>query len=115
MFIHITNGKVHDVNVLDVLCSEPGSIYLMDRGYLDFARLYALNQNHAYFVIRLKRNTKYERVYSCPVDKSTGLRCDQTIKLTNADSAKDYPEHLRRVSYYDREKKRRFDYLTNHF
>ena len=115
VFIHITDGKVHDVNVLDVLISEPGSIYLMDRGYLDFGRLYALNQGHAFFVTRFKSNTKYERIYSRPVDKTSGLRCDQTIKLTNPDSVKNYPEHLRRVVYFDQEKARRFDYLTNNF
>jgi hypothetical protein len=115
VFIHITDGKVHDVKVLDVLIPEPGSIYLMDRGYLDFQRLYALDRARAFFVTRLKKNTQFERVYSRPVDKSTGLRCDQTIKLSNPDSLRDYPEHLRRVGYFDREKKRRFDYLTNNF
>jgi len=115
VFIHITNGKVHDVNVLDVLVPEPGSIYLMDRGYLDFSRLYQVNLNQAYFVTRLKSNTRYDRIYSHPVDKTTGLRCDQTIRLSNPDSAKDYPEPLRRVSYFDREKKIQYDYLTNYF
>lgn len=115
VFIHITDGKVHDVNVLDILIPEPGSIYLMDRGYLDFSRLYTLNQNRAYFVTRLKSNTKYERVYSHPVDKTTGLRCDQTIRLSNPDSLNDYPEFLRRVSYFDPEKGRKFNYVTNHF
>lgn len=114
-FIHITDGKVHDVNVLDILTPEPGSIYLMDRGYLDFSRLYTLNQNHAYFVTRLKSNTKYKRVYSHCIDKTTGLRCDQTIRLMNPDSLKDYPDHLRRVGYFDREKTRQFDYVTNNF
>lgn len=115
VFIHITDGKIHDVNVLDILVPEPGSIYLMDRGYLDFRRLYALDQGRAFFVTRMKKNTKVERVYSHDIDKNTGLRCDQTVQLANEDSAKDYPEHLRRVGYYDQEKKRRFDYLTNHF
>ena len=115
VFIHITDGKVHDVNVLDVLLPEAGSIYLMDRGYLDFRRLYTVDQERAFFVTRSKKNTQFERVYSRPVDKNTGLRCDQTVRLANADSAKEYPSHLRRVGYYDREKKRRFDYLTNNF
>ena len=115
VFIHITDGKVHDVNVLDVLTPEPGSIYLMDRGYLDFKRLFELDQERAFFVTRFKKNTQCERVYSRQVDKSTGLRCDQTVKLAHADSAKDYPGHLRRVGYYDLDKKRRFDYLTNNF
>lgn len=114
-FIYISTGKMHDVKVLDVVIPEPGSIYLMDRAYVDFARLYTLNQECGFFVTRLKKNTKFERVYSRPVDKETGLRCDQTIKLTHPDSAKDYPDHLRRVGYYDQEKGRRFDYLTNHF
>jgi len=113
VFIHITDGKVHDVNVLDVLIPEPGSIYLMDRGYLDFGRLYVLDQDRASFVTRLKSNTKHKRIYSHPVDKSTGLQCDQTIKLTNPDSFKGYPKHLRRVGYID--KKKRYDYLTNNF
>ncbi len=115
VFIHITDGKVHAVNVLDVLIPEPGSIYLMDRGYIDFSRLYTLHQEHAFFVTRFKRNTKSERIYSRPVDKTTGLRWDQTIKLSHPDSVKDYPEHLRRVGYFDQEKKRRFYYLTNNF
>lgn len=115
VFIHITDGKVHDVNILDILIQEPGSIYVMDRGYLDFRRLYTFNQNHAYFVTRLKRNTQFKRVYSRAIDKTTGLRCDQTIQLINPDSAKDYPDHLRRVGYFDREKARRFDYVTNNF
>lgn len=115
VFIHITDGKVHDVNVLDILIPEPGSIYVMDRGYLDFRRLYRINQGHAFFVTRLKSNTKSERIYSHPVDKSTGLRCDQTIKLTSPDSLKDYPDHLRRVVYFDQEKQRKFAYVTNNF
>ncbi len=115
VFIHITDGKVHDVNVLDILIPEAGAIYLMDRGYLDFSRLYMLNQNHAFFVTRLKSNTNFKRVYSRPVDKTTGLRCDQTIKQTNPDSLKKYPEHLRRVGYFDQDKARRFDYVTNNY
>ena len=115
VFIHITDGKVHDVKILDVLIPEPGSIYLMDRGYLDFGRLYALNQDRAFFVTRLKRNIKFERIYSRPVDKTTGLRCDQTIRLSRPDAVQDYPDPLRRVGYVDQENERRFDYLTNHF
>ncbi len=106
VFIHITDGKIHDVNVLHVLFPEPGSIYLMDRGYLDFQRLYAMNRERAFFIISSKKNTQFERVYSRPIDKSTGLRCDQTIELSNADYAKDYPGHRRHVGYFDREKKK---------
>lgn len=114
-FIYITSGKIHDVKALDLFAPEPGSIYLMDRAYLDFARLYALNQGCAFFITRLKKNTKFERVYSRSVDKKSGLRCDQTIKLTQKGSANDYPDHLRRIGFYDQEKKKRFDFLTNHF
>lgn len=115
VFINITDGKVHDVNVLDFLVLEAGSIYLMDRGYMDYDRLYQLHQERAYFVIRAKKNTKYERVYSRPVDKSTGLRCDQTVRFTAPDAAKAYPDHLRRVGYVDLETGERYDYLSNHF
>lgn len=115
VFIDITDGKVHDVNVMDILKLEAGSIYLMDRGYMDYDRLYQLHQERAYFVIRAKKNTKYERVYSRPVDKSTGLRCDQTVRFTSPDAAKAYPDHLRRVGYVDLETGERYDYLSNHF
>ena len=114
-FISITDGKVHDVNILDELIPEPGSFYIMDRGYLDFKRLYTLNQFRAFYVIRSKTNTKFRRLYSCAVDKSIGLRCDQTIVLTGQDSATDYPEKLRRVKYYDAEIDKRFSFLTNNF
>ena len=114
-FISITDGKVHDVNILDELIPEPGSFYIMDRGYLDFKRLYTLNQFRAFFVIRSKTNTKFRRLYSYAVDKSIGLRCDQTIVLTGQDSATDYPEKLRRVKYYDAEIDKRFSFLTNNF
>ena len=88
-FIWITDGKVHDVNVLDHLIPEPGSIYIMDRAYLDFQRLYQLNQSSAVFVIRSKTNTGLRRIYSHPVDKATGVRCDQTIVLTGFYSKKE--------------------------
>ena len=114
-FISITDGKVHDVNILDELIPEPGSFYIMDRGYLDFKRLYTLNQFRSFFVIRSKTNTKFRRLYSCVVDKSIGLRCDQTIVLTGRDSTTDYPEKLRRVKYYDAEIDKRFSFLTNNF
>ena len=112
-FIHITEGKVHDVNVLDVLVPEPGSFYVMDRGYLDFARLYLLAQGLAFFVIRSKQNLQFRRLYSHPVDKSTGLRCDQTILLTGPLTSKLYPEKLRRVRFFDDAHQKGFTFLTN--
>ena len=112
-FIDITDGKVHDVNVLDILISEAGSFYIMDRGYIDFKRLYELHQALAFFVIRAKSNLQYRRLYSRPVDKSAGLRCDQTIVLTQ--SFADYPERLRLVKFYDAENDLRLTFLTNNF
>jgi transposase len=114
-FIHITDGKLHDVQVLDILVPEAGSIYIMDRGYLDFARLYVIHQNAAFFVIRAKSNLKFRRVYSHPIDKSTGLRCDQTIRLTGFYPAKEFPQKLRRIKYYDSQSGRTFVFLTNNF
>jgi len=113
-FIHITDGKVHDVNVLDILPIEPGSFYVMDRGYLDFKRLHAMHLNNAYFLIRAKSNTKFRRLYSSPVDRDSGLICDQTIRLTGNRSWQDYPENLRRIKYIDSETGKRFVFLTNH-
>lgn len=112
-FIEITDGKVHDVNILDVLIPEPGSYYIMDRGYIDFCRLYLLHQYSAFFVVRAKTNLKFRRLYSHPVDKSTGLKCDQTIVLTGRNAPKDYPEKLRRIRYFDKETKNNFTFLTN--
>jgi len=114
-FIKITNGKVHDINILDDLIPEPGSFYVMDRGYLDFARLYNLTLCLAFFVIRSKTNLKFHRIYSHPIDKSLGLMFDQTIVLSNTDSAKDYPEKLRRVGYYDAENQKKLIFLSNNF
>jgi len=114
-FIHITAAKCHDVNILDQLVPEPGSIYVMDRAYLDFERLYVLNQCMAFFVIRSKTNTQMQRLYSHEIDKSTGVRCDQTIILTGLQSRKDYPDRLRRVKFFDEEKHRSFSFLTNNF
>ena len=112
-FINITDGKVHDVNVLDILIFEAGSFYIMDRGYIDFKRLYELNLAGAFFIIRAKSNIQYRRLYSRRVDKSTGLRCDQTIVLTQ--SAEDYPEQLRLIKFYDAENNLRLTFLTNDF
>ena len=114
-FISITDGKVHDVNILDELVPEPGSIYIMDRGYLDFERLFLLNQCLAFFIIRSKRNTKFRRIYSHEINKETGLRCDQTIVLTGVKSKKYYPDKIRRVKYFDKEKDRSFSFLSNNF
>jgi len=114
-FIWITDGKVHDVNVLDHLVAEPGAIYIMDRAYLDFKRLFELNQSSAIFVTRSKSNTGLRRIYSHKVDKSTGVRSDQTVVPTGFYSKKDYPDKLRRIKYYDADKGRSFIFLTNHF
>jgi Domain of unknown function (DUF4372)/Transposase DDE domain len=114
-FIHISDGKLHDVNVLDVLVLEAGAIYVMDRGYLDFARLYLIHQAHAFFVTRAKSNTRLRRVYSAPVDRSTGIICDQTVVLTGITRHKDYPEHLRRIRFKDPETGKRLVFLTNNF
>ena len=114
-FIHISDGKLGDVNVLDVLEIEPGAIYVMDRGYLDFARLYLMHQTHAFFVTRTKSNTKFRRVYSAPVERSTGIICDQTIMLTGVISRKDYPEHLRRIRFKDPDTGKTLVFLTNNF
>jgi hypothetical protein len=114
-FISISDGKVHDVNVLDELIPEPGSIYVMDRAYLDFKRLYILNQCMAFFVIRSKRNTQMRRLYSHEVDKSTGLRCDQTIALTGIKTRYQYPDKIRRIKFFDDEKDRSFSFLSNNF
>lgn len=114
-WIHVTTGKVHDVNVLDILPVEPGAFYIMDRGYLDFARLFKLSQQGAFFVTRAKKNTKMKRRYSRPVDKTSGLRCDQTVVLTGIMARKDYPEALRLVHFVDIETGKRLRFLTNNF
>jgi hypothetical protein len=114
-FIRITDGKVHDVNVLDEIFPEAGAFYVMDRGYIDFERLYVFTLCSAFFVVRTKQNLLLERRYSHPVDKSTGIRCDQTVILTAIESAKAYPEALRRVSFYDAETDKRLKFLTNNF
>jgi hypothetical protein len=113
-FMLITDGKVHDVNAMDFITYQPGAYYVMDRGYLDFTRLFALNQSRAYFVIRAKSNTKYKRQYSCPVDKTTGVQCDQIGHLSGRDALENYPKSLRRIRYYDSILDKRFVFLTNH-
>jgi hypothetical protein len=114
-FIHISDGKLGDVNILDQLAFEAGSFYVMDRGYIDFARLYVLHQAQAFFVTRAKSNLQYQRVYSQPIDKTTGLRCDQTIRLTGIHPSKDYPIQLRRVKFYDAKHNKLLVFLTNNF
>ena len=112
-FIHISDGKLHDVNVLDLLLPEAGAFYIMDRGYLDFARLYRLHQARCFFLLRAKSNTRFRRLYSHAVDRSSGLICDQTIMLTGVHSATHYPEKLRRIKYHDAEQDRTLVFLTN--
>jgi hypothetical protein len=114
-FISITNGKVHDVNILDRILPEAGAFYVMDRGYLDFERLYIFTLSAAFFVVRTKSNVVLDRRYSHPVDKTTGVRSDHTVILTAIDSVKVYPDPMRRVSYLDVETKKRFKFLTNNF
>jgi transposase len=114
-FIRITDGKVHDVNLLDEIMPEAGAFYVMDRGYIDFERLFVLTLSAAFFVVRTKSNIRLQRRYSHPVDKSTGVRSDQTVILSSFGSASVYPDPLRRVSYYDAETDRRLTFLTNNF
>ena len=114
-FIYISDGKLGDVKVIDILVVEPGAFYVMDRGYLDFARLYLMHQMLAFFVTRAKSNTRFRRVYSAPVDRSTGIICDQTIALTGTISRKDYPEYLRRIRFKDPETGKTLVFLTNNF
>ena len=112
-FIHISDGKLHDVNALDLLVPEPGAIYVMDRGYVDFARLYALHQAGAFFVTRAKSNIDAQRVYSAPSDREDGIICDQTIRLVGVQTSQHYPEHLRRIRFKDAETGKTLVFLTN--
>jgi hypothetical protein len=114
-FLRITDGTVHDVNILDQFLPEAGAFYVMDRGYIDFERLYVFTLCSAFFVVRTKENILLQRRYSHPVDKSTGVRSDQTVILTAIDSAKAYPDALRRVSFYDADTDKRLKFLTNNF
>ena len=114
-FIQITDGKTHDVRILDDLLPEPGCFYILDRGYLDFGRLFSLHQSQAFFVIRAKSNLRCHRLFSHPVDKTMDLSCDQTIKLTGFYSHAAFPERLRRVRFYDRDNDRYLTFLTNNF
>jgi len=114
-FIRITDGKVHDVNILDQISPEAGAFYVMDRGYIDFERLYVFTLSSAFFVVRTKQNVMLQRRYSRPVDKSLGLRSDHTVILTAIESVKAYPDALRRVHYFDAETNQRLGFLTNNF
>jgi Domain of unknown function (DUF4372)/Transposase DDE domain len=114
-FIRITDGTVHDVNILDEILPEAGAFYVMDRGYIDFERLYVFSLCSAFFVVRTKKNILLQRRYSHPVDKSAGVQSDQTVILTAMQSAKAYPDALRRVSYHDEETDKRLKFLTNNF
>jgi hypothetical protein len=113
--IFITYGKVHDVNILDDLVIEAGAIYVMDRGYLDFERLYMIHQSSAFFVTRAKSNFDFKRLYSKRVDKATGVLCDQIVTLQGFYAKRSYPDKLRRIKYYDADKKKRLVFLTNNF
>jgi hypothetical protein len=113
--IYITPGDIHEVNWLDLLIFEPGAFYIMDRGYLDFARLYRITQAGAFFITRAKKGVKFARLYSRPVDFTTGVRCDQTVRPTGATTRRDYPAKLRRIKFYDAPNHRTFVFLTNHF
>ncbi len=112
-FIHISDGKTHEVNVLDMLTFEAGAFYVMDRGYLDFGRLYALHQAGSFFVIRAKRGMNARRVYSMPTDRTNGVICDQRIALNGFYVARDYPEHLRRIRFKDADSGKTLVFLTN--
>jgi IS4 transposase len=112
-FIHVSDGKLHDVHALDMLIPEAGAIYVMDRGYVDFSRLHILHQAGAFFVTRAKSNLDAHRVYSSPTDRSTGLICDQTIVLDGPQTRQDYPEHLRRIRFRDQETGKTLIFLTN--
>ena len=114
-FIHISNGKMGDALALDLIAPEAGAIYVMDRGYVDFRRLYVIHQAGAFFVTRTKINMRYHRVYSCAVDKTAGVIADQTIALDGFYSRQDYPQHLRRISFRDPETGKRLVFLTNNF
>jgi len=115
VIIRITPAKIHDVNILDDLLFEAGAIYIFDRGYVDFARLYRIHQSRAFFLTRAKSNFVFKRLYSQPVDKSTGVRADQIIMVAGFYPLKDYPEKLRRIRYFDKKTKKRLVFLTNNF
>ena len=114
-FIYITAAKIHDVNILDVLIPQAGAFYVMDRGYLDFTRLYSLHLNNSFFVTRAKSNFRFKRIYSHPVDRNTGVICDQTINLAGFYPSQEYPDKLRPIKYYDIQTNKSLVFLTNNF
>jgi hypothetical protein len=114
-FIHISDGKLHDVNVLDLLIPEPGAFYVMDRGYVDFARLHHLHHGGSFYVTRAKSNFKCKRLYSSSVERNTGVICDQHVALTNYYALRDYPDRMRRIRYKDPDTGKTLVFLTNHF
>jgi hypothetical protein len=114
-YIHITDGKVHEVNVLDTINFETDGFYVMDRGFVDYERLYTIHKQQAYFITRAKTNMKCRRIYSAKADKATGVLYDQTIQLVNYYASREYPEKLRRIKYFDKESNKRFIFLTNNF
>ena len=114
-FIYISDGKLHDVHALDLLLPEPGAVYVMDRGYVDFARLYGLHQAGAFFVTRAKSNMDAHRLYSAPTDRAIGIIADQTISLDGHYTSRDYPEHLRRIRFNDPASGKTLVFLTNQF
>lgn len=114
-FIHITDGTVHDVNILDELPIELGACYIVDRGYIDYRRLHAIHQGRAFFITRAKRNMRFVRMYSHPVDKPSGVRCDQTIRFHGHYARQDYPATLRRIKYFDAKTGKTYVFLTNNF
>ena len=114
-FVHLSDGLLHDVNILDSIDFEPGAFYIMDRGYIDFERLYRIHKAGSYFVTRLQVNQDYRRLYSRKVDKPAGVLVDQTIRLNNFYPLKRYPENLRRIKYYDEESDKKLDFITNNF
>jgi len=113
--IEITDGLCHDVNILDRIIFELNSIYVLDRGYVDFQRLHGIHTSKAFFVIRAKKNLRFSRILSGKIDKTTGVQCDQTVKLTGWAASKDYPDRLRRIKYRDSQSRQVYVYLTNHF
>ncbi len=115
LIVLITHGKIHDVNILDELPIEAGAIYILDRGYLDFGRLYTIHRSCAFFITRAKSNFDFQRLYSQPVDKTTGVQADQIVTLQGFYAKKDYPEKLRRIRYFDVQNNKRFVFLTNNF
>ena len=114
-FIYVTSGAVHDVNALDVFPIEAGSYYIMDKGYIDFSRLHHIHQSDAFYVTRAKDNFRFVRLSSQPVDKSTGVKCDQTIRLKNKKVSLAYPDKIRRIKFYDNDIEMEFVFITNHF